>query len=58
MNIDAPQSAPERSGLRVLEIQTKLHRWAGNDPHRRFDDLFNIVADPATLWEAWIRVQG
>jgi RNA-directed DNA polymerase len=25
---------------RVLEIQTKLHRWASDDPHRRFDDLF------------------
>ena len=34
---------------RVLEIQTKLHRWARDDPHRRFDDLFNLVADPAFL---------
>src|SRR5258708_12970798 len=25
---------------RVLEIQAKLHRWAGEDPHHRFDDLF------------------
>jgi hypothetical protein len=25
---------------RVLEIQSKLHRWARDDPHRRFDDLF------------------
>ena len=40
---------PELSGLcsaerRVLEIQAKLHRWAGDDPHRRFDDLFNLAA--------------
>jgi RNA-directed DNA polymerase len=29
---------------RVLEIQAKLHRWAADDPHRRFDDLFNLAA--------------
>lgn len=28
------------------KIQTKLHRWARDDPHRRFDDLFNLVTDP------------
>ena len=43
---------------RVLEIQTKLHRWASDDPHRRFDDLFNLVADPAFLLVAWDRVRG
>ena len=25
---------------RVRGIQAKLHRWAGDDRHRRFDDLF------------------
>ena len=54
---------PELTGLysaerRVLEIQAKLHRWAGDDPHRRFDDLFNLVADPAFLLVAWDRVRG
>ena len=54
---------PEFWGLysaerRVLEIQDKLHRWAGGDPHRRFDDLFNLVADPAFLLVAWDRVRG
>ena len=44
--------------LRVLEIQTKLHRWANEDPHRRFDDLFNLVTDPAFLLMAWVRVRG
>jgi RNA-directed DNA polymerase len=43
---------------RVLGIQTKLHRWAAEDPHRRFDDLFNLVADPAFLLVAWDRVRG
>ena len=40
---------------RVLEIQAKLHRWAVDDPHRRFDDLFNLVADPGFLLVAWVR---
>src|SRR5258705_13901992 len=43
---------------RVLEIQAKLHRWAADDPHRRFDDLFNLVADPGFLLVAWDRVRG
>jgi RNA-directed DNA polymerase len=43
---------------RVLEIQAKLHRWARNDPHRRFDDLFGLVCDPAFLRVAWYRVRG
>jgi RNA-directed DNA polymerase len=43
---------------RVLEIQAKLHRWARDDPHRRFGDLFNLVADPAFLLVGWVRVRG
>jgi RNA-directed DNA polymerase len=42
----------------VLEIQTKLHRWANDDPHRRFDDLYNLVCDPGFLAMAWERVAG
>ena len=42
---------------RVREIQTKLHRWANDDPHRRFNDLYNLVADPAFLLVAWDRVR-
>ena len=34
---------------RVSEMQAKLHRWAATDHGRRFDDLFNLVHDPATL---------
>lgn len=42
---------------RVLGIQTKLHRWATDDPECRFDDLFNLVCDPAFLVMAWDRVR-
>jgi RNA-directed DNA polymerase len=52
-----PPVASRRSEQRVLEIQTKLHRWAVTDSGRRFDDLFNFVADPAFLAVAWTRVR-
>lgn len=59
MNIDAPTAqARERAARRVLGMQTKLHRWAGEDRDRRFDDLFNLVADPDFLLVAWERVRG
>jgi RNA-directed DNA polymerase len=41
---------------RVLDHQRKLHRWAKDGPARRFDDLFNLVCDRATLVVAWQRV--
>ena len=41
MNTDALEVAFFDAERRVLEIQAKLHRWACDDPHRRFDDLFN-----------------
>jgi RNA-directed DNA polymerase len=37
-------------------MQAKLHHWAVADPGRRFDDLFNLVHDPATLLVAFSRV--
>ncbi|MGW1659430.1 group II intron reverse transcriptase/maturase, partial [Streptomyces atratus] len=58
MNTDELESALYWGERRVLEIQTKLHQWAGGDPHRRFDDLFNLVTDPAFLLVAWARVRG
>ena len=58
VNTDELERALYRAERRVLEIQTKLHRWARDDPHRRFDDLFNLVADPAFLLVAWDRVRG
>lgn len=57
MNTDELESALLRAEIRVLKIQTKLHRWASDDPHRRFDDLFNLVADPGFLLVAWDRVR-
>ncbi|MFJ9909937.1 group II intron reverse transcriptase/maturase [Streptomyces sp. NPDC101152] len=58
VNTDELEYAFVKAERRVLEIQTKLHRWAGDDPHRWFDDLFNLVADPAFLLVAWDRVKG
>lgn len=58
MNTDELESALFRAELRVLGIQTKLHRWATNDSHQRFDDLFNLVTDPAFLLVAWDRVRS
>lgn len=58
MNTDELEYALLRAQRRVLDIQTKLHRWAGEDAHRRFDDLFNLVADPSFLLVAWDRVRG
>ena len=58
VNTDELEQAVYMAGRRVLEIQAKLHRWAVDDPHRRFGDLFNLVADPAFLLVAWDRVRG
>src|SRR5690349_12002886 len=37
-------------------MQTKLHCWAVTDGDRRFDDLYNLVCDPAFLTIACERV--
>ena len=58
MNTGAPWPTAEQAAARVLRMQTKLHQWAVADPDRRFDDLFNLVADPAFLLVAWGRVRG
>ena len=58
MNTDAPFFDLYEAEERVLRIQTKLHQWASNDSGRRFDDLFNLVCDPAFLMVAWARVRG
>ena len=46
------------SGALVRRMQTKLHQWAAADTGRRFDDLYNLVYDPATLMVALDRVAG
>lgn len=58
MNTDGPWPTLDEAEARVLKIQTKLHRWSADDPQRRFDDLDNLVSDPAFLTVAWARVKG
>ncbi len=58
VNTADPEHVLYEAEQRVLKIQTKLHGWARDDPHRRFDDLYNLVADPAFLRVAWDRVRG
>src|SRR5207248_9825526 len=48
--------SPDSAYFAVRRMQTKLHRWAGDDISRRFGDLFNLVYDPAFLMHAWERV--
>jgi RNA-directed DNA polymerase len=63
MSEDAPVNTgavcwpdPDSAMRIVRRMQTKLHRWATEDPGRRFDDLYNLVYDPAFLVHAWERV--
>jgi RNA-directed DNA polymerase len=63
MSEDAPVNTGAASwpdlysaGIAVRRMQTKLHLWAARDPGRCFDDLFNLVYDPAFLVVAWERV--
>ncbi|MGH9211809.1 MAG: group II intron reverse transcriptase/maturase [Acidimicrobiales bacterium] len=58
MNIGEPWPDSDAAWARVLGMQTKLHQWAADDPKRRFDDLYNLVYDPAFLVVAWERVRG
>lgn len=63
-----PEDTPVKTGVpvrwpdfdtaayRVRKMQTKLHYWAKDDPSCRFEDLFNLVYDPAFLVHAWERV--
>jgi RNA-directed DNA polymerase len=53
-----PTLSIEEAEARVLGIQAKLHRWATDEPDRRFVDLFNLVQDPAFLLVGWRRVRG
>ncbi|HVH30992.1 MAG TPA: reverse transcriptase domain-containing protein, partial [bacterium] len=58
MNTGAPWPSADEAEARVLEIQTKLHQWATDDPDRRFSDLDNLICDPAFLVVAWRRVRS
>jgi RNA-directed DNA polymerase len=57
VNTDELEVALFRAERRVRAIQAKLHRWATDEPHRKFDDLYNLVCDPAFLLVAWDRVR-
>lgn len=59
VNIGVTKWPDENSAYEVVRrMQTKLHRWAVSDPDRRFDDLYNLVYDPAFLVHAFERVAG
>ena len=49
-------AGPHRGKSAGTRRQQKLHRWAFSEPDRRFDDVFNLVCDKATLVVAWERV--
>ena len=49
VNIGDLLLVPWQAEQRVLGVQAKLHHWAARDDGRRFDDLFNLVVDPAFL---------
>jgi RNA-directed DNA polymerase len=57
VNIGEPWPDLIEAELRVHAMQTKLHQWAISDPDRCFDDLYNLVHDPAFLVVAWSRVR-
>ena len=58
MNTGASWPSLIEAESRVLAMQTKLHQWAMADNGRRFDDLYNLVYDPAFIVTAWRRVRG
>jgi len=58
VNTGARWPSLQEAESRVLAMQTKLHQWAISDPDRRFDDLYNLVHDPAFLVVAWNRVRS
>lgn len=57
MNIGEPWPDLAEAEWRVHRMPEKLHHWAGTTPTRRFDDLYNLVYDPALLVVALARVR-
>ena len=57
VNIGEPWPDFDEAGARVRWMQAKLHLWATRDTSRVFDDLYNLVCEPAFLVNAWERVQ-
>lgn len=58
MNTSVPWPSLDEAQARVHRMQTKLHQGAIEDRDRRFDDLYNLVYDPAFLVVAWNKVRG
>jgi hypothetical protein len=58
LNSGGPWPSPKLAQERVLGIQRKLHKWSTDDQDRGFDDLHNLVCDPATLMVAWLRIRA
>ncbi|WP_343317660.1 reverse transcriptase domain-containing protein [Arthrobacter sp. TMP15] len=57
MNVgEDPRARSDVARVKVQRMQVKLHRWAGSDPGKKFNDLFNLVCDPDFLLVAWERV--
>jgi hypothetical protein len=51
VNAAAPEPIADEAEARVLRMQIKLRRWAGENEGRRFGDLFNLVATrPSCSW--------
>lgn len=58
MNTGALWPSLALAEIRVLGLQKKLHQWSLVDSQCQFDDLFNLICDPAFLMAAWQRVRG
>ncbi|MGH3799575.1 MAG: group II intron reverse transcriptase/maturase [Pseudonocardiaceae bacterium] len=58
VNSGEPWPDLDEAWARVRRMQAKLHLWATQDKGRVFDDLYNLVHDPAFLVHAWERVHG
>ena len=46
-----------RRSCEYAGCRRKLHHWAVDETDRCFDDLYNLVHDPAFLTVAWERVR-
>ncbi len=57
VNIAAALQRPFMASQALLRMQSKLHRRAATEGGRRFDDVYNLVADPCFLVTAWERVR-
>ena len=57
MNTGAPWPDLDEAERRVLAMQTKLHRWAIDDPDRGSTISSTSSCDPAFLVVAWDRVR-